>query len=307
MALPEIHQSSKLLNTAKKSQVWFGSVLALFSAATFAMNMVLAGMSYQFGANIHSLNLARAFVFFLLLLTVIVVTKTSFHLPVRARLMCGVVGILLCTEMYVLLGAIQTIPVALAVLIFYTYPILIACWRWLRGADEFSLPALGLLVVAFLGLVFVLINGPVEPHHRGVALSVVAATVMAAMLITSEHSLKNYNNQVVLAHALGVVVFIISVLTLSVVKLQWPVGDMGWWIFSGSTLFYVLATFSLFKAVSLVGPLRTAILDNTAPVWAMVFGFFLLHQVMSSRQIGGALLVIAAVMVLQLMSRHNVE
>ena len=34
-----------------------GSVLALVSAITFALNMVLAGMSYQHGANIHALNL----------------------------------------------------------------------------------------------------------------------------------------------------------------------------------------------------------------------------------------------------------
>ncbi len=287
--------------------MWAGCGLALFSAATFALNMVLAGMSYQHGANIHSLNLARAIVFFLTLLVVILSTKTSFHLPLRARLMCGIVGVLLCTEMYVLLGAIQTIPVALAVLIFYTYPLLIACWRWLRGIEKFSIPALALLVMAFFGLVLVLINAPAEPHHQGVALSVVAATVMAAMLITSEHSLNNYNNQVVLAHALGVVVLLISALTLTAVELQWPVGELGWWIFSGSTLFYVFATFSLFKAVSLIGPLRTAIMDNTAPVWAMIFGFILLHQVMSSWQIGGALLVITAVMSLQIVSRHNVE
>ena len=78
----------------------------------------------------------------------------------------------------------------------------------------------------------------------------------------------------------------------------------GWMAFAGSTVFYVMATFTLFMAVSMIGPLRTAIVDNTAPVWAVVFGFLLLDQALNARQVFGVIIVIAAVISLQLVSRE---
>ena len=282
-----------------------GSACALVSAIAFALNLVLAGMSYQHGANVHSLNLVRAVLFLCSLAIYILATRTSFSLPTRARNISFLVGVLLCTEMYVLLGAIVTVPVALAVLIFYTYPIIIACWKWTSGEETFTWAAFVLMLAGFCGLFFVLINTPPSQLEIiGISLAIVAALVMAAMLITSEHNLVRYNNQVVLFYSLAMVVAIIVLSSLVAVDLNWPSGTLGWLVFLGSSIFYVVATFTLFKAVSLVGPLRTAIIDNTAPVWAILFGYILLAQSLTPKQIGGALVVIVAVMLLQLVKRR---
>ena len=282
-----------------------GSVLALVSAITFALNMVLAGMSYQHGANIHALNLSRAGLFFGCLAIYIVATRTPLTLPPRIRVSAILVGGLLCGEMYVLLGAIQTIQVALAVLIFYTYPMLVAMIHWITGKERFSPIALLLLVCGFSGLVFVLITAPVQPDTLGIVYSVLAALVMTAMLITSESSLRAYNNQVVLLHSLAVVVVIVLLLSVTIVDINWPATRTGWAVFTGSTVFYVVATFTLFKAVSIVGPLRTAIIDNTAPVWAIVFGYLLLGEVLNGWQIVGVAIVIAAVITLQIVKKES--
>ena len=89
------------------------------------------------------------------------------------------------------------------------------------------------------------------------------------------------------------------VISLALVPLKWPGTGRGWLAFWGSSGLYVVATFTLFKAVSLAGPLRTAIIDNTSPVWATLFGFLLLGQVLSVKQLGGILVVVAAVIALQ--------
>ncbi len=279
-----------------------GSILALVSAAAFALNMVLAGLSYRHGANIHALNLARAGLFFGCLAGYLIATRTAVKLPTRARVSAFMV--LLCGEMYVLLGAIQTIQVALAVLIFYTYPMMIAMFHWVTGEERLSLVALVLMVCGFSGLVFVLIAAPVQPDTAGVLYSLLAALVMAAMLVTSESSLKKYDTGVVLIHSLAVVVIVVLALWATVVDLHWPASPDGWIVFTGSTAFYVLATFTLFMAVSRIGPLRTAIIDNTAPVWAIVFGFLLLGQALNARQFFGVIVVIAAVIALQIVNRE---
>ncbi len=159
--------------------------------------------------------------------------------------------------------------------------------------------------MAFIGLIIVLINSPVTLDNLGISFAVGAAFVMAIMLIASEQSLNNHDNHVVLLHALTVVTTIIIILSITITDINWPNGQIGWLVFAGSSVFYVVATFCLFKAVSLVGPLKTAIIDNTSPVWAIIFGFVLLNETLSVQQIFGAILVICAVISLQLVSQEK--
>jgi len=42
---------------------WLGSAAALISAIAFASNVVLSKLAYDFGTNLHALNLIRAAVF----------------------------------------------------------------------------------------------------------------------------------------------------------------------------------------------------------------------------------------------------
>ena len=158
--------------------------------------------------------------------------------------------------------------------------------------------------ISFSGLIFVLLNAPPSQLDlNGLILAGVGAFIMACMLITSEKCLANHDNQVVLFHALVMVLVIVLIASLTIISLEWPAGLTGWLIFSASTIFYVIATFTLFQAVSLIGPLRTAIIDNTAPVWAILFGYFILSQSLSLKQIIGAIIVIVSVMLLQII--HN--
>jgi drug/metabolite transporter (DMT)-like permease len=293
-------------NTSHRKQLISGSALALFSAVTFALNMVLAGMSYQHGANIHALNFSRAILFLAVLLCILLVTRTPLQLTPRTRNLSIVLGLLLCTEMYVLLGAIKTIPVALAVLIFYTYPLMIAVYGWLAGVEKFNLGSMILLLTGFGGLLFVLVSAPVAPDIQGLSFSLCAAFVMAAMLLVSDKALKSSNNHVILFYTLSTVVagIVFGIVTIDAIALEWPTDNLGWVVFSASSFFYVAATFALFMAVNLVGPLRTAIIDNTSPVWAILFGYLLLEQILTIRQFLGALVVIGAVMLLQVMKKH---
>ena len=280
------------------NRLLLGSLLALFSAATFALNLVLASKAYEYGANVHSQNLARATMFLGTLLVVVHLRAPAPTLNVKDHMLCGLVGLLLCAEMYILLIAIQTIPVAVAVLIFYTYPLIIAIVGWVMRTDPFSYVLLGLLFSALFGVAIVLIDAPVTLAFEGVALSCVAAAVMAAMLFTSEKALNKHDNFHVLLTALTVVTVFILVISMTVVSLEYPKSSIGWVYYLGSALFYVMATFCLFIAVSMVGPLRTAIIDTTSPVWAILFGLLLLQQTLTHQQLLGAVVVVASVICL---------
>ena len=72
---------------------------------------------------------------------------------------------------------------------------------------------------------------------------------------------------------------------------------------AGGVVLYVTATLLLFKAVDLVGSLQTAIIDNTAPVWAMILGVIVLGQWLTAQQVMGASVTVVAVMLLQWIAR----
>ena len=77
-------------------------------------------------------------------------------------------GLLMCLELYALLGAIQFIPVALAILTLYLYPLFIACVEHLLGRTRIGLVRGAAMLVTFLGL-FLVFNAPLEsPDWRPV-------------------------------------------------------------------------------------------------------------------------------------------
>ena len=46
-----------------RQRFWLGSAAALMSAVSFSSNVALSKLAYDFGANLHALNLIRASVF----------------------------------------------------------------------------------------------------------------------------------------------------------------------------------------------------------------------------------------------------
>ncbi len=282
---------------------WLGSLCALCSAIAFALNISLARVAYDHGANLHALNGFRSTTFFTCLFLVVTFGRKNISIPHSDKLASIVLGVLLCAEMYVLLAAIKFIPVALAILIMYTYPMMIALHGWIGKKKGFSISSLMMMLVAFAGL-FVALNGSnLQLNGVGILLALLAAVTLATLLIVSEKTLRRNDNNVVMFYMLLSATSIIALLSISIVELSWPATIAGWIPFCGSAVFYVIATFLLFQAVNLVGPLQTAIIDNTSPIWAIVFSFILLNQALGAHQVLGAIAVVLAVMVLQWLNR----
>ena len=289
------------------ARLWLGSLVALGSAVTFALNLVLARLAYDAGANIHALNLGRAVLFLVAILIWLRIARQPLGLPRRAAVLSFALGVLLCAEMYLLLGAILFIPVSLTVLIMYSYPLLLAALTWATGREPVSVARIAALVAAFAGLGLALAAPADTPDWRGLALAGAAAVTLGALLVVSERTMAGRDNRVVMLYMMAATSAIVGLLSLAVVELAWPAGGAGsgpgWLAFGGSIVSYVLATFLLFTAVSMIGPLRTAAIDNTSPVWALLFGLWLIGETLAPRQMLGVALMVAALVVLQIVQR----
>ena len=288
---------------AAGARLVLGSLVALGSAVAFSLNMVLARLAYDAGGNIHALNLTRALLFLACLAAFLRLTGRPMGLPRRAVVFSLLLGILLCAEMYLLLGAILFIPVSLTILILYTYPLMLAGVTWLTGREPASPARFAALLCAFVGLGLALAAPAGALDGRGLALAGLSAVMLATILMVSERIMAGRDNRVVMLYMMIAASGLIAALSLGVVELAWPAGGPGWLAFAGSTGCYVVATFCLFTAVSMIGPLRTAAIDNTTPVWSVLFGLWLTGETLAPQQLLGIALVVGALIVLQVLQR----
>ena len=290
-----------------RQRFWLGSTAALMSAVAFSTNVALSRLAYDFGTNLHALNLIRAVVFLAVLIIAVWLSGSRVSIERKELYRCLVLGLLLCAEMYLLLASILFIPVALAILVFYTYPIMIALWTWRTGRSDFSYIGLSVMIVAFIGLIITLAGSDKLlvgwDGRNGVALALIAAICLAALLLLSERVLERQPAKIMMLYMLVSTTAVVSFVSIFIVELTWPTSSGGWLALCGSAVFYVVATLLLFKAVDLVGSLQTAIIDNTSPVWAMILGVIVLGQWLTAQQVMGASITVTAVMLLQWITR----
>lgn len=290
-----------------RQQFWAGSLAALASAILFASNVVFSRLAYDFGANLHSLNLVRTVTFLCCLILVVFAGRTGAKMHRADMLRCFWLGVLLCAEMYLVLASIIFIPVALAILVFYSYPLMIALWAWATGKSSISPVIFGVMLVAFSGLVITLTGSDLLSAGwkgwTGVGLAVCAALGLATLLILTEQVLQRQHVHLMMLYMLFSATAIVVTISLTMVEPSWPDSGPGWLTLAASAGLYVGATLLLFRAVDLVGSLQTAIIDNTSPIWAMILGFIVLAQWLTPREVAGALVTVGAVMLLQWLRR----
>ena len=284
-----------------------GSAVAFASAIVFATGITLVAAIYQDGANVHAVNLTRVLTLAAVMAITLAIARMSPALPPRVALRCVLIGLLFCGEIYGLLSSIKYIPVGLAMLIMYTYPLMIAVAGWLTGAEPFTLDRLFAILAAFAGLALALHTPHADIDWRGVAWAVFTAVVFSAVLIVSGRTMRGVDRRILMLYLTSTAVVIVGVVSLALVPLEWPRTDHGWTLLVASTGLYVLATTLLFIAVKMIGPLRTAIIDNSAPIWAIVLGALLLGERLSAVQLFGGALVIGAVLLVQLSLRVPVR
>lgn len=277
-----------------------GSAVAFASAIVFATGITLVALIYEDGANVHAVNLSRVLTLAAVMALTLAIGRMSPALPPRVALRCVLIGLLFCGELYGLLSSVKYIPVGLAMLIMYTYPLMIAIAGWLTGAESFTLDRLFAILAAFAGLALALHTPHSEIDWRGVVWAVFTAVSFSAVLIVSGRTMRGIDRRILMLYLTSTAAVIVGVVSLILVSLEWPRTGQGWTLLAASTGLYVLATTLLFTAVKMIGPLRTAIIDNSAPIWAIVLAALLLGERLNAVQLFGGALVISAVLLMQL-------
>lgn len=283
-----------------RPNILLGAALAGAAGIGFAANSTAAKLAYEGGSNPLTYLSLRSALAAALVLTIILVLDRSTKMPWRRRLAAIGLGAILAVYSYGLLAAIQFIPVALAVLIFYTFPLLTSIYMWISGRERPTWLSVGAILVAFFGLALALDVTSGQLNLEGVALAIMAALGITVVVVLNNRLVGTDDSRPITLHMMLSAMTLFVVITLVLGDFALPQTGLGWTGILVGTSAYAFAIVTIFIAMSYAGAVPAALSLNLEPVASMFFGFVILGQTLSALQISGAALVIAAVLSVRL-------
>lgn len=282
-------------------RVRLGYVLCALTAISFAMNSTLAGLAFSGGSDAISLLTLRSAVALVVLLAFLRLRHAPAPPPgIRRR--AWALGLLLALYSYGLIGAMEYIPVGMAVLIFYTYPLIIAALSWARGRERPSVPTVAALLAAFFGLMLALNVTAGSLDGTGVAMAAGAAITLATLVVFGERTIQKGGAGPVTLHMMTAATLVYGAVDLALGHFALPTTNAAWIGFLGAPLFYSFPSVAFFYVIGLLGPVRTGLVMNLEPIASVSFAFLILGQRLAPIQILGGSLVIGALMLARLRS-----
>lgn len=282
-----------------KSANALGSLSAFGAAFGYGSAYVVARFAYDYGLNAFSLNFLRFLVLAAILVTWAIVTRSGFRPPPRSLPLLVCVGVLITISGLTNYGAIAFIPVSLAILIFYTFPL----FTLLLNAVVERRPPRGIEYVAFLfafsGLALTLEVSMGALDVRGVALALTAAVTVAVHLVVSQHAMRLLGFKMVTLYMSLTALVLTGIITLGLDQFSVPGPGPGLLALGYVVVGFSLAMGAMLTGVRLIGPVRTSMVMCMEPPVVIVCAWLLLGEHLTTRQLGGAALVLTGIVLAQ--------
>lgn len=292
---------------------WIALGLLVLLACVFASNHIAARLAFDHGVSVMAAVLLRSGIAALAVLGLIRWQRLSLALPRATLARAVVVGLLIALQSVCLYGAVARIPVALALLVFNTAPVVLVLMTWAAGGDRPSPAALGLMGVVFAGLVLALEPWramapglPGEVAAAGVALAMGASLSFSVAMLATDRWLKGLAGPLRSFLTMAVVTLAIGAAGLTGLAptgFAWPADAEGVLGVALLTLFYGTAITGLFILLPRLDMGRNAPAMNVEPIAGLALGWTFLGQSVSIVQLTGAVVLIAALITLGALRR----
>lgn len=284
------------------------ALLALL-ACSFAGNHIAARFAFDDGTGVLLAILCRSGVTLLVLAGLLVWQRQPLGLPVGALRWQLLLGLLIATQSLCLYSAVARIPVALALLVGNTFPMLLALLGWVLGGPRPTGRSVLFMGLILCGLVLALDvparladSSDANPHWTlGVSLAFCAACAFACALWITDHKLAAMRGPV---RSLLTLVIVFSSMALAGMSgvmpagLSLPSSGAGWLALASLVVLYGVAFTLLFVCVPRLNMAQNAPVMNIEPIATMLMGWALLDQQLSALQLIGGVVVVSGIVLL---------
>ena len=270
-------------------------VFALLAiATTFGSNHIAARVAFDHGTSVTTAVAIRSGFTALFLFVLLRIVRVPLGLPRATLGRALVIGLLVALQSFCLYSAVALMPVALALLAFNTFPILLALLTWATGGEPPRGVAVVAMPLALVGLALALdvFGKPVSP--AGIAWAFGAAGSFALTLLLISRWLNNVDGRLRTFLTMSVTAVVVFAAGFAADAFALPRAPAGWLGLALLTLFYGAAITSLFIVLPLL-PASYAVVLNFEPIAVLFLAWMIIGQSISPLQMAGAFLVIGAI------------
>lgn len=271
-----------------------GILIVLGVGVCFALSNTLAGLAYTGGADPLSVSTVRYFLPALILILALKTTGGSIRLPRRDGFIACALGFVTVIYSWSMLAAIEVMPVSLATLIFYLFPLMTSFMIVLLGWEKLRPSIVIAAIVAFAGLILALGVGAGSLNPAGIGLAAIGALGLATVSVVSSRVIRSGEARQVTVYIAATAAMTFLALTILRGEFPLPQTDPAWWGFIANNFFFAAAVIGYFKGIEMIGPVRTTVFSYVEPLAATTAAFLVLGQQLQPIQILGVFVVLAA-------------
>ena len=259
------------------------SVAILPNSAKFAMSD---------GAGMITLMVTRGIIGLVLLISLLLITRTSFFLPKSLILISIINGLLALGMIAALYAAIIYIDISLSILILCLFPVVIAIISHLRGVEIVSLIQWLCILFVLIGLSLLILSDKSSISFLGIFFSLIGM-IFAVIITFLSEKMTNEIGALTTTFYLNAwgLLFLIIILT-SISKYLPPQSNMGWVAMALNGVFNIGAWVFFFAGMQRIGATRASMLTSVDPIFSAILAYLLFNQFFSAPQWVGFFLVI---------------
>ncbi len=282
-----------------------GLVLVVLSAFGFAASPSLARLAYEGGSDPSTAALFRFALGAAVLYPTYRLRRGRLALSRRLALIGLGIGLVYAVESIAYLFAVRLIPVSITVLVFFTFPVLVALLvRLVDKVPVTPVKAIS-LVAAFAGVALTTGAAPQALDPLGIGLALVASAGTAVFIVLGGKLTREVGSIgfALIAFAVATIVFGAWIAVAGALNL--PETALGWIGLVGGSVSFVVSVLCFFTALKAVETVSATLVANLEPILAIAIAYLLLGEVLTVPQLVGGAIVIGAILLPSLVGRRT--
>lgn len=289
----------------KSKHTLIGILVVIAVSVGFAFSNTLTTLAYASGTGPLAISTSRFILPAIILLGLLLISGRPVLLPRRDGLIAIALGFVTVMYSWSILAAIEALPVSLAVLIFFLFPIFTSFIMAGLGWGKLRPSTILAAFVAFGGLALALGVSAESLSLVGITFAATGALGLAIVSSVSSRLIQAGDSRQVTLYLVTTAAISFAAISLLKGEFLLPQTSIGWWGFLGSNLLFAGSLIGFFVGIAMIGPVRTTLFSYIEPLATMGAAFLLLGQLLSPLQTLGAVIVVGALVMAGLVSMRN--
>jgi drug/metabolite transporter (DMT)-like permease len=218
----------------------------------------------------------------------------------RERIVSIVVGVMFAANVFGLLLAIQLLPLSIAILTYFIYPLLTGLAGAATGIDRVGWRGLMAAAAAFIGLAMMLGTRFNDVALLGVTGALSAAVLRVVTLLITRARLRDTDSRLNTWYSLVPSTMLFALASLLTQTWNPPLSALGWAAFAGMSVTSTLSVLMFFVSITRIGAFRTALIMFLEPLVSTLGSVALLGEVLAPMQATGGAIMLAALCAFQM-------